>query len=163
AFANATMTVNLTSFVMNGVRYPALGRMTLPYAAAPQLGSPSRFVAPRDFVCGGSAPLDFDGHGTHVSGTIGQSTNDGTPTAGVAFNVRIMPIKVLASIWDVALGCATDEGGSDDDVARGIRYAADNGARVLNLSLGSDGPAGSAPVIEDAIRYAVGKGAFVAL
>ena len=123
----------------------------------------SRFVAPRDFVCGGTAPLDFDGHGTHVSGTIGQSTNDGVGTAGVAFNVKIMPVKVLASIWDVAFGCADSDGGSDDDVARGIRYAVDNGARILNLSLGSDGPAGSAPVVEDAIRYAVGKGAFVAV
>ena len=108
-------------------------------------------------------PLDFDGHGTHVSGTIGQSTNDGVGTAGVAFNVRIMPVKVLASFWDVAFGCAVTDGGSDDDVARGIRYAADNGAKILNLSLGSDGPAGSAPVVEDAIRYAVGKGAFVAV
>ena len=48
-------------------------------------------------------------------------------------------------------------------MARGIRYAADNGAKILNLSLGADGPAGSAPVVEDAIRYAVGKGAFVAI
>jgi serine protease len=108
-------------------------------------------------------PLDFDGHGTHVAGTIGQLTNDGIGTAGVAFNVKIMPVKVLASIWDVAFGCADSDGGSDDDVARGIRYAVDNGARILNLSLGSDGPAGSAPVVEDAIRYAVRKGAFVAV
>ncbi len=74
-----------------------------------------------------------------------------------------MPVKVLASIWDVAFGCAVSDGGSDDDVARGIRYAVDNGAKILNLSLGADGPAGSAPVVEDAIRYAVGKGAFVAI
>ena len=105
AFANAMLTPTLAAFTLDGVSYPALGRMTIPYAGAPQLGSSSRFVAPRDFVCGGTAPLDFDGHGTHVSGTIGQSTNDGVGTAGVAFNVPIMPIKVLASIWDVAFGC----------------------------------------------------------
>ena len=92
----------------------------------------------------------------------GQASSDGIG-GGVAFNVRIMPVKGLASIWDVALRCADSEGGSDDDVARGIRYAVDNGARILNLSLGADGPAGSAPVVEDAIRYAVGKGAFVAV
>jgi serine protease len=163
AYVNATMTATLSSFVSNGTRYPALGAVTIPYAAAPELAPSSRFVAPRDFVCDGTVPLDFDGHGTHVSGTIGQTTNDNVGTAGVAFNVKIMPIKVLASIWDVALGCSSDEGGTDDDVARGIRYAVDNGARVLNLSLGSDGPAGSSPVIESAIRYAVGKGAFVAV
>jgi serine protease len=163
AYTNAMMTTTLAGFTFAGVHYPALGRVTIPYAAAPQLAPSSRFVAPRDFVCGGTAPLDFDGHGTHVSGTIGQSTNDGVGTAGVAFNVKIMPVKVLASVWDVAFGCAVSDGGSDDDVARGIRYAVDNGARILNLSLGSDGPAGSAPVVEDAIRYAVGKGAFVAV
>jgi serine protease len=163
AYANATMTATLVGFTVDGVLFPPLGRVTIPYAAAPQLGASSRFVAPRDFVCGGTTPLDFDGHGTHVSGTIGQSTNDGVGTAGVAFNVRIMPVKVLASNWDVALGCADSEGGSDDDVARGIRYAVDNGAKILNLSLGADGPAGSAPVVEDAIKYAVGKGAFVAI
>jgi serine protease len=81
----------------------------------------------------------------------------------VAFNVRIMPIKVLASFWDVVLGCAPETGGSDDDVARAIRYAADNGAKIINLSLGSPGFTGSAPVMEDAIKYAVGKGVFVAM
>jgi serine protease len=163
AFTNATMTVDVRGFASGDVQYPALDHVTIPYAAAPQLGPASRFVAPRDFVCGGTAALDFEGHGTHVSGTIGQRTNDGVGTAGVAFNVRIMPVKVLAGAWDVAFGCADSEGGSDDVVARGIRYAVDNGATILNLSLGADGAAGSAPTLESAIRYAVGKGAFVAL
>ena len=52
------------------------------------------------------SPLDFDGHGTHVGGTIGQLTNDGVGTAGVAFNVKLMPVKVLASDWDVHLRLA---------------------------------------------------------
>jgi serine protease len=163
AYTNATITGTLPAFTADGVRYRALGPVTIPYAAASQLGPASRFVAPRDFVCGGTTPLDFDGHGTHVSGTIGQLTNDNIGTAGVAFNVKLMPIKVLASVWDVAFGCASDTGGFDDDIARGLRYAADNGAKIANLSLGGPGPSGSSPVMEDAIKYAVGKGVFVAM
>ena len=83
-----------------------------------------------------------------------------------------MPVKVLASVWDVLFGGASDVGGSDDDVARGIRYAADNGAKIINMSLGSSGPpncatnpnqSGCSPVIEAAMRYAVGKGCFIAV
>src|SRR5207247_9108749 len=50
---------------------------------------------------------------------------------------------------------------TDDVVARGVRYAADNGAKIINMSVGRDGP--PAPVVEDAIKYAVGKGAFIAI
>jgi serine protease len=156
AFTNATITADLPAFTFDGAFYPALGHVTIPYAAATQL---ARFVSPRDFIWGGDTPLDFDGHGTHVSGTIGQTTNDGIGTAGVAFNVKLMPVKVVDSIWDDLFGAPN--AATDDVVAQGIRYAVDNGAKVLNMSIGRDGP--SAPVIEDAIRYAVGKGAFVAI
>jgi serine protease len=163
AFSNATLTATLPAFSLDGVQYPALGPVTIPYAAAPQLGAGARFVAPYDFLFGTNTPLDFDGHGTHVSGTIGQLTNDGIGTAGLAFGVRLMPIKVLASIWDVLLGGSSEVGGTDDNVALGIRYAADNGANIINLSLGGPGPPGSSPVMEDAINYAVGKGVFIAI
>ncbi len=156
-----------------GTLYPALGDLTLNFVAATELAPSSRFVAPHDFIWNDNLPLDFDGHGTHVSGTLGQLTNDngssigdqanGGGTAGVAFNVKIMPVKVLASEWDVIFGQADAVGGSDDTVAAGIRYAADNGAQIINLSLGAAGAAGSAPAVEDAIKYAVGKGAFVAI
>src|SRR5438093_5632078 len=174
AYENATITPTLQSFrSRNGTVYPALGPVVIPYSAAPQLVSAtgsSRIVAPYDFVNERATPLDFDGHGTHVSGTIGQLTNDGIGTAGVAFNVKLMPVKVLASEWDVIFGGSLFEGGSDDQIARGIRYAADNGAKILNMSLGSSGPPNCAalpnnpdcsPVIEAALRYAVGKGCFV--
>jgi serine protease len=177
AYQNATINATLPAFKdAAGRQYPALGKVVIPYSAATQLVSTtgaSRIVAPHDFVNETSTPLDFEGHGTHVSGTIGQLTNDNIGTAGVAFNVKLMPIKVLASEWDLLFAGFTNisnTGGSDDDVARGIRYAADNGAKVLNLSLGSSGPPNCAtnpnqndcsPVIEAAIRYAVGKGCFV--
>ncbi|MEO8258688.1 MAG: S8 family serine peptidase [Acidobacteriota bacterium] len=171
AYTNATVSRTASAFIdEQGVSYPALGPLTLPYAAAPQLGGASRFVAPHDFIWNSGTPLDFDGHGTHVSGTIGQLTNDNTSAAGVAYGVKLMPIKVIDSIWDQIFGSPNEA--TDEVVARGIRYAADNGAKVLNLSLGRSGPAdcgtrpaqpGCSPVIEDAIRYAVGKGAFIAV
>jgi len=174
AYRAATLTQNIPGFFNAGIRYPPLGIQTIPFAAAPQLvggAAASRIVAPYDAISRGlNPPLDTDGHGTHVSGTIGQLTNDGIGLAGVAFGVKLMPVKVLGSFWDVVFGSAPFEGGSDDDVAVGIRYAADNGAKVINMSLGSSGPpdcgtnpnrSGCSPVIESAMRYAVGKGVFI--
>ncbi len=176
AYRNATINVNIPAFRNAGINYPALGPSVVPYSAAPQLIGPnganaSRIVAPFDILSNGAnPPLDFEGHGTHVSGTIGQLTNDNIGEAGIAFNVKLMPVKVLGSFWDVKFGSAPFEGGSDDDVARGLHYAADNGAKVINMSLGSSGPPncgtapstpGCSPTIEAAIRYAIGKGAFV--
>jgi len=175
AFRDLTISANLPAFRDEfGTRYPALGPVTIPYSAAPQLVGASgagRVVAPYDVLSGGiNPPLDFDGHGTHVSGTIGQLTNDSIGTAGVAFNVKLMPVKVLASEWDVLFRGASSIGGSDDDIARGVRYAADNGAKIINMSLGGSGPPdcatnstknGCAPVIEAAMRYAVSKGSFI--
>ena len=94
-------------------------------------------------------------------GTIGQLTNDGIGTAGVAFNVKLMPVKVIDSVWDDILG--SPNVGTDAVVARGIRYAADNGAKVINMSIGRTGPPDTAPAVEDAIKYAVGKGVFIAI
>src|SRR3954468_22941517 len=77
AYDDATITANLRAFRDdNGVLYPALGTVTIPYAAATQIVKPGRIVSPHDFIWDNNRPLDFDGHGTHVSGTIGQLTND---------------------------------------------------------------------------------------
>ena len=160
AFENAVLQFNGSSFVddLDNV-HAALGPVAIPFAAAPDLIAPGRIVAPRDFVFGGVHPVDLDGHGTHVSGTLGELTNNGVGLAGVAFNVKIMPVKVIGGDWDAIFGAS--DLGSDDTVARGIRYAADNGAKVINLSIGRNGP--SAPVVEDAMRYAVSKGVFIAV
>lgn len=161
AFRSGLVRYNARAFrvTANGPVFPALGPVDIPFAAAPDLGGADRFVAPRDFIWDTALPLDLDGHGTHVSGTIGQLTNNGVGVAGMAFNVRIMPVKVVGGEWDFIFNSPFQ--GTDDVVARGIRYAVDNGARVLNMSIGRTGAA--APVVQDAITYAVSRGAFVAV
>ena len=162
AFRSITVTYQAAAFTLNGRRFPALGRVLVPFAAAPDLGASGspRFVAPRDFIWDDNLPLDLDGHGTHVAGTIGQLTNNNSGVAGVAYNVRLMPVKVIEGIWDEIFGSPFV--GTDDVVARGIRYAADNGANIINLSIGrtSGGPA---PVVVDALRYALSRGCFIAV
>ena len=98
-------------------------------------------------------PFDDAGHGTHVSGTIAQSTNNGIGVAGVAYDAFVMPVKVLAA----------DGYGSTADIADGIVYAVDNGAQVINMSLGSNARARitSDPFMDDALDYAYNGGVTV--
>ena len=167
AFEDATIEFEAGAFQVggqqpgSGVSYPALGLVAVPFAAAPELDAPDRFVAPFDFIWMDEHPVDMAGHGTHVTGTVGQLTNNSLGVAGVAFNVRIMPLKVLGDVWDFIFG-ATPVccGGTDADVIAAIRYAALSGAKVINMSLG--GPAPS-PAIDDAIRFAVDQGVFVVI
>lgn len=134
------------------------GLLAFPFARVPDLVEEGRILAPYDFVYRDETPLDLDGHGTHVAGTIGQLTNNNLGLAGVAYNVRLMPLRVLSG-WDTALTPGRSAG-TNSMVSEAIRYAADHGAHVINLSLG--GP-GDAPVLREAIRYAVDRGAFVAI
>jgi serine protease len=162
AFKTVTLQYNMRepwSLTPNSTEFPALGPTTIPFAVAPELGE-QKFVAPRDFIWGDDLPVDLDGHGTHVSGTVGQLTNNNVGVAGMAFNVKIMPVKVIDDVWDFAFGSPFE--GTDDTVARGIRYAADNGAKVINMSIGRTG-GGAASVVEDAYRYAVSRGVFIAV
>ena len=98
----------------------------------------------------------MDGHGTHVTGTVAQTTNNAAGTAGFAFNVSVMPVKAISGEWDDIMG--SPNVGSSATVARAIRFAADNGAKVINLSLG--GP-DSSEAEREAVAYAVGKGVVI--
>jgi len=160
AYDTATYQYNAFAAAIGTRRYPALGRVAIPFAAAPELAGPNRFVAPHDFIWDDDAPVDVDGHGTHVAGTIGQLTNNNLGVAGMAFNVRLMPVKVVGGDWDFIFGAPNEATASV--IANGIRYAADHGANVINMSLGFDG-GGPLPAIEEAMRYAVNKGAFIAV
>lgn len=108
----------------------------------------AKLVAGYDFVEGDTMPDDGNGHGTHVAGTAAAETNNSTGGAGTCPNCRVMPVRVL------------DSGGSGTmaNVANGIIWAADNGAKVINLSLGG----GSSSTLENAVIYAWNKGAFLA-
>jgi serine protease len=119
----------------------------LGFRQAPDL-SGTTFVSGWDFVNNDAHPNDDYGHGTHVCGTIAQSTNNGIGVAGVAFNARIMPIKVLDQQGN----------GWDSDVANGITWAVNNGAKIISLSLG--GPDYS-QTLEDAVNYAYAHGVTV--
>jgi serine protease len=163
AYRNAVLRRDVPAWQgSNGVTlftFPALGVIDIPFAAAPDLAGPNRFVSPRDFIWNDTDPLDLDGHGTHVAGTIGQLTNNSVGVAGMAFNVRIMPVKVIDSLWDDILDSPFQ--GTDDVVARGVRYAVDNGAKVLNMSIGRSGP--PSPLLQEALIYATQHGAFVSI
>lgn len=142
----------------------------VPYGRATDIVGDGRVVRPYDFTYEDDIPYDMDGHGTHVAGTIAQRVNNESGV-GVAFNARIMPLKVCLGEWEVLFLLAQDristvppvfEGGVciASDEARAIRYAADNGAQVINMSLGGDAPAAAT---RSALEYAVGRGVFVAM
>ncbi len=106
-------------------------------------------VAQRDFVNNDNNAEDDNGHGTHVAGTIGALTNNGTGVAGMNWNVGLMGVKVLNASGS----------GSYSAIANGIKWAADNGAKVINMSLG--GSIGST-TLKNAVDYAWNKGVVLA-
>lgn len=110
------------------------------FRGAPDLAG-THFVPGYDFIEDDAHPNDDHGHGTHVAGTIAQSTHNERGVAGVAFGCSLMPVKVL------------DVNGLGDHftIAQGVRYAVDHGAHVINLSLGAPG---NSQTLRDALAYA---------
>lgn len=108
----------------------------------------------RGSVCDGpksrdSDPVDDNGYGTHVAGTIGAITDNNEGISGVNWNVTLMAVKVVSSA-----GC-----GGTEDIVDGLIYAVDNGARVINMSLGS--PFVCSQLYQDAINAAYNSGSIV--
>jgi serine protease len=132
----------------SGVAYERRGR----FRRAPDLRR-STFVHPWDFIGRDAHPNDVFGHGTHVAGTIAQTTNNGIGTVGIAYNAKIMPLRVLDSNGE----------GDSAAIARAIRYAARKRADVINLSLEFPAEVRSAeiPDVLAAIRYAHRRGSVV--
>jgi serine protease len=166
AFAATTINVS----IWNG---SAIVPYAMPAGVSPDFDT-SRFVSPRDFTISTTNPstivVDTDSHGTHVAGTVGENANNGISVAGIAFNTTIMPLKACTSDWDLqlarsALGLtgflASGFGGCNSAAtSAAIKYAADNGAKVINYSIG-----GSSPnlTVRDALAYATSKGVFIAV
>jgi serine protease len=132
----------------SGVAYERRGR----YRRAPDLRRKT-FVHPWDFIQRDSHPNDVYGHGTHVSGTIAQTTNNGIATAGIAFNAKIMPLRVLDAHGE----------GDSAAIARAIRYAARHRADVINLSLEfpPEVRAAEIPDVVSALHFAYRRGVVV--
>jgi serine protease len=138
----------VVAVIDSGVAYRTAGR----FKASPDLSS-SQFVRGYDFLRKDPRPNDAYGHGTHVASTVAERTNNGVGLTGIAYGARIMPIRVLDQ----------DGIGDADDIARGVRYAADHGADVINLSM-EFGPlirARHVPSLIDALKHADRKGVVV--
>ena len=162
-----TVTTTFTFRLWTGSRFE---QVPIPYRVNPDIAT-ARILPGRDFVLWDGPVLDMNGHGTHVAGTALQETNNRQGVAGIAYGATLLPLKACFGFWDfqIVLGMldipgfadAELDGACDDvSVAEAIRYAADNGAQVINLSLGGPDPA---PIQLDALRYAVQKGVFVAI
>lgn len=115
------------------------------------LGHPdlaAKIVGGIDTVNNDFTAQDDQGHGTHVASIAAAQGNNGTGMAGVDWNARIMPVKVLNAAGN----------GSSSQVAAGITWAVDNGVDILNLSLSSRN---QASIVENAIQYAYAQGVLV--
>ena len=97
-----------------------------------------------DFIANDADPTDENGHGTAVAGTVSPASNNQLGVAGVSWNTPILPIRVLDA----------NGSGSYSAISNGITYAADRGAKVINLSLGGTS---SSRTLQDAVNYAWNK------
>jgi serine protease len=123
-----------------------------PYRQSPDLKG-TKFLRGYDFVRRAQSPLDRNGHGTHVASTIAETTNNGIGLTGLAYNARILPVRVLDSQGE----------GDAAAIADGVRFAVRRGAKIINLSLefSSDVRAREIPELIDALRAADRAGVLV--
>jgi serine protease len=126
-----------------GIAYRAQGKR---FRRSPDFTS-GQFVKGHDFVDGDRLPLDENGHGTHVAGTIAEKTNNGIGLTGLAFRAKLMPVRVLDA----------QGRGRADEIAKGIRFAVANGADVINMSF-NFGCAREVPGVDEALRQAYHQG-----
>jgi serine protease len=129
-----------------GIAYRAFGSR---FRRSPDFTA-GQFVKGHDFVDGSSLPLDRNGHGTHIAGTIAEKTNNGIGLTGLAYRAKLMPVRVLDRLGR----------GRADDIAAGIRFATDHEADVINMSF-NFGCAKKVPSVAQAIHYATRRGAAV--
>lgn len=136
------------AIVDTGVAYEDFGD----FKAAPDLAG-ATIIDPYDFYNDDAHPNDDNGHGTHIAGTIAQTTNNSYGLAGIAYKASIMPVKVCGPVPGSPrlAQCSTTA------IADGVRWAAEHGARVINLSL-SD-PSNVTAAEREALEFARGTGA----
>lgn len=108
-------------------------------------------AADRDFVNGDNDALDDHGHGTYVSGIVAAATNNRVGIAGVCWNCKILPIKVLDS----------EGSGTAEWVAQGIQWAGQRSVKIISMSLGYEAGCGCSKTIARAINYAWDRGAIL--
>jgi serine protease len=126
-----------------GIAYRAKGAN---FHRSPDFGA-GQFVKGYDFVDNDQLPLDENGHGTHVAGTIAEKTNNGIGLTGLAFRAKLMPVRVLDKHGR----------GRADAIAKGIRFAVANGANVINMSF-NFGCDREVPGVDEALRQAYRRG-----
>jgi serine protease len=126
-----------------GIAYRSKGRR---FRRSPDF-TKGQFAPGYDFVANDPYPLDENGHGTHVAGTIAEKTNNGIGLTGLAYRAKLMPVRVL------------DRNGSGraDQIARGIHYAVTHGANVINMSF-NFGCGKRVPGVDEELRRAYRKG-----
>jgi serine protease len=126
-----------------GVAYRDRGRH---FRRSPDF-SAGQFVGGYDFVENDRVPLDENGHGTHVAGTIAEKTDNGIGVTGLAYRAKLMPVRVLDRRGR----------GRASEIAEGIRFAVSHDADVINMSF-NFGCGKEVPEVDEALRAAYAHG-----